>query len=75
MLAERLILETDDQGHLLGLPELPPRSRVEAIFLLLPRLDGITTRREPPPELAGKLKIHGDIVSPVIPEGDWDALK
>jgi len=75
MHAERLILETDDQGHLLGLPELPPRSRVEAIFLLLPKANSATTRRVPPLELAGKLKVHGDIVSPVIPEGDWDALK
>lgn len=75
MQAERLILETDDQGHLLGLPDLPPLSRVEAIFLLLPRTNNVATRRTPPLELAGKLKIHGDIVSPVIPEGDWDALK
>lgn len=74
MQAERLILETDDQGHLLGLPQLPPRSRVEAIFLLLPRTVG-STRRTPHPELAGKLKIHGDIVSPIIAESDWDALK
>jgi len=32
-------------------------------------------RRLPPPELAGKVKIVGDIVSPIVDEADWECLK
>jgi len=35
MHAERVILETDENGHLSGLPQLPPHSKVEAIFVVL----------------------------------------
>lgn len=35
MRAERLIATTDAEGHLTGLPKLPPNKRVEAIFLVL----------------------------------------
>jgi len=35
MQAERVILETDENGHLSGLPQLPPHSKVEAIFVVL----------------------------------------
>jgi hypothetical protein len=74
MQAERVILETDDDGRLIGVPELPPRRQVEAIFLLLPPADQETARRTPPAELAGKAIIRGDIVSPILPAEDWNAL-
>lgn len=74
MQAERLILETDDRGRLLGVPELPPHSRIEAIFLVLPGPAEYGARRTPPAELVGKAKIHGDIITPIIPESDWIAL-
>ena len=32
-------------------------------------------RRFPPPELAGKIKILGDIVGPIVDEEDWECLK
>jgi len=76
MQAERLILETDDTGRLLGIPDLPPRRQVEAIFPLLPEKAGANVvRRQPPSELAGKAKIIGDITAPVIDESEWDALR
>jgi hypothetical protein len=33
MLAEKFLLHTDDQGHLIGLPTLPPNEEVEIIVL------------------------------------------
>lgn len=76
MKAERLILETDDQGLLQGIPRLPPRSKVEAIFLLISDSSAPETNkgRQPPSELAGKVKIKGDIVGPAITEKDWKML-
>ncbi|MEL7352766.1 MAG: DUF2281 domain-containing protein [Cyanobacteria bacterium P01_A01_bin.116] len=32
-------------------------------------------RRFPVPELAGKIEILGDIVSPIVDEEDWECLK
>ena len=31
--------------------------------------------RQPPPDIAGKGEILGDIVAPVVPEEDWDVLR
>jgi hypothetical protein len=74
MFAERLMIETDAQGKPTRLPQLPPNSRMEAIFLLLEPAP-TTTPRRPSPAVAGKGKILGDIISPAIPESDWDALQ
>jgi hypothetical protein len=73
MQAERLILETDGHGHLTQQPKLPANARLEAIFLVLEELPR-NKKRQPPSEIAGKGKILGDIISPVIPPEDWDAL-
>ena len=35
VLTERVILETDQAGHLSQLPKLPSNARVEAIFIIL----------------------------------------
>lgn len=35
MQAQRLMLETDEYGHLMHLPQLPANIKIEAIFLLL----------------------------------------
>jgi hypothetical protein len=32
-------------------------------------------KRRFPPELAGKIEILGDIVSPIVDEEDWECLK
>lgn len=76
MHAERLILETDDEGRLIGVPSLPRNSRVEAIFLLLPAAAGSEgQRRTPPPQLAGKVKIVGDITASILSDDDWGMLR
>ena len=47
---------------------------MEAIFLLLETAPTPAPRR-PSPAIAGKGNILGDIISPVIPDSDWDALQ
>jgi hypothetical protein len=74
MQAEKLILETDKNGHLMQQPKLPVNARLEAIFLVLEELSP-KKKRQPPTDIAGKGKIVGDIIAPVVPPEDWDALK
>jgi len=70
MQAHRAVLETDEKGQLSAIPPLPPRAKVEAIFLVLDSGQSATTR-VPPPELAA-LRIVGDVVAPAIPSQDWN---
>ena len=74
MQAERLILETDENGNLISPPKLTPNSRLEAIFLLLDHRPA-DRKRQPSAVIAGKGKTLGDIVAPIVPESDWEALK
>lgn len=72
MQAEKLILETDENGDLIAVPKLPAKARFEAIFLVLesplePR------RRRPPPELRGSVTWAGDPLAPAVSEAEWDA--
>ncbi len=67
MQATRLIVETNEHGQIVYLPPLSPNVRMEAIFLVLDEPPA-SRRRQPPPEIAGKGRILGDIISPV---GDW----
>ena len=67
MQATRLIVETDEHGQIVNLPPLPPNVRMESIFLVLDEPPA-SPRREPPPDIAGKGRILGDIVSPA---SDW----
>lgn len=53
-----------------AVPKLPPRSRVEAIFIVLPKA-GAAVPRGPHPDLNGKLHI----IEPAFDESDWDMLK
>jgi hypothetical protein len=75
MRAERLVLETDEQGQIKGLPVLPPKARVEVIVLLLEESAGQPKRRRPSPALKDMMQIVGDITSPVADESDWEALR
>jgi hypothetical protein len=71
MFAEKLVVRTDSQGKLTGLPVLSPNEEVEVILLRkepVPRKNHCT----PPPELAWQgAQLHGDDIGPVIPESDW----
>jgi len=81
MYAERMILETDSSGKIISLPKLPPNKQVEAIFLVVDVADvvdnketeklSLTSKRTPHPDIAGKLKINGDLFS-TVSAADWE---
>lgn len=75
MQAEKIFLETDQNGHLVHQPQLPPNIRIEAIFLILKEKKKKGKRRKRSPIIMGKGKILGDIMSPVSPLEDWEALQ
>lgn len=76
MQAEKILLETDQYGRLLQQPQLPPNSRLEAIFLVLEDIGkGSKALRKPSVKIMGKGKITGDIIAPVVPSEDWEALQ
>jgi hypothetical protein len=68
MYAERVILETDQDGRLTQVPALPPHAKIEAIFLIIDQ--GRPKKRQPPEALRGSVTIHGDIVAPAFDETD-----
>ena len=74
MHAERMIIETDAEGKPRALPKLPPNCQVEAISLIQGPVSRAGKKRLPPPEIAGKGRIVGDIVSPAIQESEWGDL-
>jgi hypothetical protein len=77
MQAQRLLLKTNAQGKLEGLPDFAPNQNVEVIVLFNeePAVEPKKIYRQPPAELAGKVRIRGDIVSPAVEEEDWEALQ
>ncbi len=66
-----------DHGRITWLTDKPPVEEARVIVTMLPGQANITsqTRRVPSARIAGKGTILGDIVAPVAPEEDWDALK
>ena len=73
MHAEKVILETNHKGQIISLPTLPPNAQLEAIFLVLDQ-NTKKTRKGPSKKIAGKGKITGDIMNPVVEAEDWNAL-
>jgi len=71
---ERVILETDQAGHLTKLPKLPSNARVEAIFIILDQDIKIKPRRRPHADIIGKTLFLGDIFTSA-PESDWNLPK
>ena len=67
--AERLILETDQLGHIKNYPILPPNKQFEVIFLGLDE-ENETVKRVPHPDITGKVEIKGDILDSV-PRHSW----
>ena len=69
MQVERLFEQVKDRRVLIELPDSFNNHRVENIILTTD--DAPLARRRPHPDIAGRLKIHGDILS-TVPETDWD---
>jgi len=67
-----------ENGHVTWLTEQPEVSSARIIVTVLvenvPNVAPIK-RRIPPASMAGKVKILGDIVSPIVDEEDWQCLK
>ena len=75
--AVEAIVEPD--GTVRILEPLQVEVTTRAIVTLLPPISidrqVVPQRIFPIPELAGKIKIIGDIVSPIVDEEDWECLK
>lgn len=65
-----------DHGQLKWLGDEPPIEAARVIVTLLPSPGNTPsqTRHTPSPVISRKGKITGDIVAPVIPANDWNAL-
>lgn len=70
MYAERIILETNPAGELKEIPKLPPNKKLELIFLVMDDLASQPAKRAPHPDIAGKIKIKGDLFD-TVPTKDW----
>ena len=73
MYAEKLIIKTDHFGNLPFLPKLPANQQFEVIFLAIENnnLSNQVKKRRPHPDIAGRLKIMGNIINS-IPESEWN---
>ena len=66
-----------ENGQVKWLAEAPAVQSARVIVTILEETPASTPikRRSPPPDLAGKVTILGDIVSPIVDEEDWECLK
>lgn len=72
-----------EHGNLRWLKDAPERENLKVIVTIIgkvtePERDTPRKYREPPPELAGKMRFLCDeksLLEPVVPEDEWDALK
>lgn len=64
-----------EKGRLKWLDEQPNIASARVIVTVLGDNSDRPRRRSPPSSLAGKVEILGDIVSPLVDEGDWECLK
>ena len=71
MQAERIFLETNSFGKLQNLPNLPVNKKIEAIFLVVDDLVPQAGKRVPHPDIAGKMKITGDLFD-TVPADGWN---
>lgn len=69
MQVERRFEKVKDRRVSIELPDTFNDRQVEIIILTVE--EPSVTHRRPHPDIAGKIKIHGDILSSV-PETDWD---
>lgn len=66
-----------DQGLIQWIDQPPPLEKAHVIVTVLPAANEPErpVLRRPSPLIAGKGLIVGDIMSPVVPEEDWEALR
>jgi hypothetical protein len=64
-----------ENGQVTWLSEQPQATSARIIVTILEENPPHVKRRTLPTSLAGKVKILGDIVSPIVDEEDWECLK
>lgn len=63
-------------GKIVWLTQKPPIHSARIAISILEEFPPSTEkRRQPSPLIAGKAKITGDLVSPIVDENDWECLK
>ncbi|MBK8047076.1 MAG: hypothetical protein IPK16_08110 [Anaerolineales bacterium] len=76
MQVERQFLKVNQRQVLIELPESFVNHRVEFIALTVDELTPEPTReRRPHPEIAGKGRTLGDLITPMVDDEDWDCLQ
>jgi hypothetical protein len=77
MQVQRQFIEVKSRQLVIELPESFVNHQVEVITLTVDEELPLSTlpRRRPHPDIAGKGKTLGDIVSPIVDEKDWECLK
>ncbi|ELS33150.1 MULTISPECIES: hypothetical protein [Pseudanabaena] len=66
---------TYENGQIKWLSEQPEITSARIIVTILEKNKPQIKRRFPIPDMAGKVTILGDIVSPIVDEEDWECLK
>ena len=64
-----------ENGKIRWLKDAPPNGTAHIIVTILDKQPEMKKKRTPPASIAGKGKILGDIVNPIVDEGDWECLK
>jgi hypothetical protein len=64
-----------ENGQVKWLSEQPAVRSARVIVTILEETEPPVKRRSSPPSMAGKAKILGDIISPIVDEEDWECLK
>ena len=76
MQVKRQFIEVKQRQVVIELPASFINHRVEVIALTVDEDEPeLPKRRRPPPDIAGKGRTLGNLVSPVADEADWECLK
>ena len=66
---------TYENGQITWVSDRPSMKSARLIVTVLEEIPQTVKRRVPSASIAGKGKTLGDIVSPIVDEGDWECLK
>lgn len=64
-----------ENGQLRWIAEQPLAHSARVIVTVVEEVESSQLRRRFPGSMAGQVKILGDIVGPIVDEGDWECLK
>ena len=69
MIAEKIYVDTDEEGNIKQISPFPPNKHLELIVLIDEPISTGTFQRHPSQKLSAKMKIKGDIFSS---EPEWN---